>query len=97
MFGRINFRNRYWLAIIPLTIAAALPFWQSRFEYGWLEMALGNTRWPFWSSLLIWTVCVVVAIKRFRWWWLLLTVPVVFYPVVLTGGLAAACFAGSCP
>ena len=84
------------LAIIPIVVAIALPIWQSRFEGGWLEMALGAWAWLFWAAVLAWAVCVTLAIKRFKWWWLLLTMPLVLAPVVMAGGLLVACATGDC-
>ena len=84
------------LGLIPIVIAVALPIWQSQFEYGWTEMALGVWAWLFWIAVLTWAACVALAIKRFKWWWLLLTTPLVLFPVVMAGGLLAACATGDC-
>ena len=81
---------------VPVLIAAAMPLWQMQFRYGWLGMALGTWAWLFWTAVLTWLVCVVLAIKRFKGWWLLLTTPLVLFPVVMAGGLLAACATGDC-
>jgi hypothetical protein len=84
------------LAAIPIVIAVGLPVWQSQFKDGWLEMALGGWAWLFWIAVLAWTVCVALAIKRFKLWWLLLSAPLVLLPVVMAGGIIAACATGDC-
>jgi hypothetical protein len=89
-------RQSLLLGTIPIGIALALPIWQLQFRYGWLEMALGAWAWLFWTAVFAWAVCVILAIKRFKWWWLLLTTPVVLFPVVMAGGLLAACATGDC-
>jgi len=52
--------------------------------------------WLFWTAVLAWVVCVVLAIKRFKLWWLLLSASVVLAPVVMAGGILAACATGDC-
>jgi hypothetical protein len=86
----------YVFAVIPIAIAAAFPVWQMQFESGWLEMALGGSAWLFWIAVLTWAICLVVAIRRFKWWWLLLTAPVVLFPVVIAGGILSLCQMGHC-
>ena len=88
--------NRHWWLFLPVLIAVALPLWQTRFRYGWLEMALGDFAWLFWIAVLAWLVLVAVAIRRHRSWWLLITAPLVLYPVVMAVGLLAACAGGDC-
>jgi hypothetical protein len=82
--------------ILPVVIAVALAIWQSRLEYGWLEMALGGQAWLFWSALLLWAMLVGVALKRHRAWWLLLTAPLILYPAALSALVLAACARGDC-
>lgn len=96
MFG-VTAPRRYWAAILPITIALGLMIWQSQFEGGWLEMAVGSGAWLFWASVAIWSVSTAWAIRRSRWGWLiLLTAPIVFYPVLLWAFLFVACATGSC-
>jgi hypothetical protein len=87
--------HRWWLSL-PIVIAVALPFWQSQFRYGWLEMALGSFAWLFWLAVLAWGVMTIAGIRRHRAWWLLITAPLVLYPVVMAALLFAACMGGDC-
>jgi hypothetical protein len=94
---RADSPKRYVLVVtIPIVIAVALPVWQSQFKDGSLGMAFGGWMWLFWIAVLTWTVCVVLAIKRFKQWWLLLSAPFVLFPVVMAGGILAACATGDC-
>ena len=87
--------HRWWI-LLPILIAVALPLWQTQFQYGWLEMALGGFAWLFWIAVLTWLVLVVVAIRKHRTWWLLITAPLILYPVIMAVVLLAACAGGDC-
>lgn len=90
-----NVRESWWL-VLPVVIAVLLPIWQTQFRYGWLEMALGSFAWLFWIAVALWAALVFAAIRRKRAWWLLLTAPLVFYPVIMSVSLLAACATGDC-
>jgi hypothetical protein len=92
----LTMASRRWWLILPVLIALALPFWQTQFQYGWLEMALGGFAWLFWIAVLTWLALVAVAIRRYRAWWLLISAPLILYPVVMALGLLAACASGDC-
>lgn len=87
--------RRSWL-LLPITIALALPLWQTQFRDGWLEMALGRFAWLFWIAVGASVLLTFSAIRRHRAWWLLITAPLVLYPVVMAFGILAACATGDC-
>ena len=91
--GGVNIHVSKGLCVFPIAFAIALPFWQSSFEYGWLEMA---TKWPFWIGTLAWVLLTIRGIRQHRQWWILITSPLVLGPAFLGGSLIAACVQGNC-
>ncbi len=76
MFGVFG-QRRYAFALPPLVIGLLLLVWQARAENGGLELALGSRAWLFWLSVVAWTACTALTIRRTRWGWLLLlTAPI---------------------
>lgn len=80
--------SKKFFSIIPIIFAVALPFWQSTFEYGWLDMV---HTWLFWFGATIWFFFLIYGIRVFKHWWLLLTVPIVAYPAGIYILLSVGC------
>ncbi|MFL9840483.1 hypothetical protein ABS767_05860 [Sphingomonas sp. ST-64] len=96
MFGVSN-QRRYALALPPVVIVFVLLIMQVWSDEGGLELVVGSAAWLYGGSVVVWTVCTALAIRRMRWGWLLLlTAPVVFGPALLYGLLLAVCASGNC-
>lgn len=70
--------NRPTVLVFVILAAVALLLVRS----DWLVVGLGSYFPVYWAAVLVWLVCIALAIRRQRRWWLLLIASVVLYPAV---------------